>query len=117
ASGADYLILRTSWVLGAHGSNFAKTILRFAAERDELRVVDDQFGAPTSAALIADVSAQLVRRFAGQEGKPFPFGLYHLAAAGETSWHEYACFVVDEALRSGKKMRTTPERVLAVPSS
>lgn len=116
-SGADYLILRTSWVLGAHGSNFAKTILRFAAERDELRVVNDQFGAPTSAALIADVSAQLVRRLAGEEGKTFPFGLYHLAAAGETNWHEYACFVVEEALRGGKQMNATPERILAVPAS
>ncbi|MCW3695219.1 MULTISPECIES: dTDP-4-dehydrorhamnose reductase [Burkholderia] len=90
---AKHLILRTSWVVGAHGSNFLKTILRLARERDQLRIVADQTGAPTSAALIADVTAHLVARyFADREH--FAFGTYHLAASGETNWCEYACHVV-----------------------
>ncbi len=80
---APALILRTCWVAGAHGANFARTMLRLGAERDSLRVVADQFGAPTTAALIADVTAQVVARYwlAGNRAA-FPAGLYHLAAAG-----------------------------------
>ncbi|MGE5385897.1 MAG: dTDP-4-dehydrorhamnose reductase [Betaproteobacteria bacterium] len=104
-SGARHVILRTSWVMGAHGSNFVKTILRLAAERESLSVVADQFGAPTSAALLADVTAQLIGR-AGREGADdFPFGLYHVTASGETSWHDYACHVVDYAERMGRPLK------------
>lgn len=116
-SGAKHIILRTSWVFGAHGNNFAKTMLRLAAERDELRVVNDQFGAPTSAALIADVSAHLVRQASLQGMSDFPFGLYHLAAAGATNWHEYASFVIHEATLVGRKLRTTTDRITPVAAS
>ena len=66
ASGADHLIFRTSWVFGAHGANFAKTMLRLAAEREGLKIVADQFGAPTSAALLADVTAQVLGQYKRQ---------------------------------------------------
>ena len=93
SSGVPHLILRTSWVVGAHGTNFAKTMLRLATTRDTLRVVADQIGAPTSTALISEVTAQLLRRLAADGTSDFPFGTYHLAAGGETSWHAYAQFV------------------------
>lgn len=112
-----HVVLRTSWVVGAHGRNFAKTMLRLAAERDELKVVADQCGAPTSAALLADVTAHLVRQILREGHEAFPFGLYHLSAAGETSWHEYARFVIAEAIKAGKAMKATPERVLPIPTS
>ncbi len=114
ASGARYIILRTSWVVGANGSNFVKTILRLAAECESLSVVDDQFGAPTSAALLADVTAQLIGR-AGREGvDDFPFGLYHLTASGETTWHDYACHVVNSARRAGRPLKLQTSDIRAV---
>lgn len=112
-----HVILRTSWVVGAHGGNFAKTMLRLAADRDELKVVADQFGAPTSAALLADVTAHLARQIQRDGATAFPFGTYHLAAGGETSWHEYARFVIGEAVKAGKAIKATPERVLPIPAS
>lgn len=112
-----HLILRTSWVVGAHGGNFAKTMLRLAAERDELKVVADQVGAPTSAALLADVTAHLARQWQREGRTGFPFGVYHLAASGETSWHAYAQFVIAQAIQAGKTMKTTPDRVLPIPAS
>ena len=106
-----HLILRTSWVVGAHGGNFAKTMLRLAGERDRLTVVADQFGAPTAAALLADLSAHLVRQHARSRDADFPYGTYHVAAAGETSWHGYAQFVIGEALAAGKALKTTVDAV------
>lgn len=106
-----HLILRTSWVIGAHGGNFAKTMLRLAAERDRLTVVADQFGAPTSAALLADLSAMLVRQHQRDGGKDFPYGIYHTAATGETTWYDYARFVIAEAQAAGKPLKTTPDAV------
>ncbi|HEP6427277.1 dTDP-4-dehydrorhamnose reductase [Burkholderia cenocepacia] len=101
---ASHLILRTSWVVGAHGGNFLKTILRLARERDQLRIVADQIGAPTSAALIADVTAQMIARyFADREH--FAFGTYHLAASGETNWCEYARHVVELAEARGIELK------------
>ena len=111
ASGARYLIFRTSWVYGAHGGNFAKTILRLAGEREELKVVADQFGAPTSAALIADVTAQVVGDYNRRAAGDFPLGLYHLAASGVTQWQEYACAVVQAAYNSGKALKLRMERI------
>lgn len=113
ASGADALILRTSWVVGAHGGNFAKTMLRLAAQRDSLNVVADQFGAPTSAALLADVTAQLVRQI-GRERGAFPFGLYHLTAGGETNWCDYARYVIGAARAAGQPLLASPETVHAI---
>jgi len=112
-----HVILRTSWVVGAHGGNFAKTMLRLAGDRDELKVVADQFGAPTSASLIADVTAHIARQMLRDGTDGFPFGVYHLAAAGETSWHAYAQYVIGEAIGMGKALKATPERVLPIPAS
>lgn len=117
ASGAQHLIFRTSWVVGAHGSNFAKTILRLAVERESLNVVADQHGAPTSAAFLADVTAQLVRQRQREGDGNFPFGLYHLVASGETSWCDYARFLVTEALALGKSLKLSPDSIRAIPSS
>jgi len=114
AAGCAYLILRTSWVYGARGGNFAKTMLRLAQERDNLSVIDDQIGAPTGADLLADVTAHAIR-VARQ--RPELSGLYHLAAAGETSWHGYAGFVLDHAQRAGVPLKVAPDAIKAVPSS
>jgi dTDP-4-dehydrorhamnose reductase len=114
ARAPKHLVFRTSWVYAARGANFAKTMLRLAAERDELRVIDDQIGAPTGAELLADVTAHAVR--AARE-QPQLAGLYHLTAAGETSWHAYARFVIGEARRAGRPLRTAAERIEAIPTS
>jgi dTDP-4-dehydrorhamnose reductase len=111
AANPRHLILRTSWVVGAHGGNFAKTMLRLAGEREKLTVVADQFGAPTPAALLADVSAHLVREHARARGVGFPYGTYHVAAGGETSWHGYAQFVIGEALAAGKTLKATVDAI------
>ena len=116
ASGAGHLILRTSWVVGAHGGNFAKTMLRLAGERDSLNVVADQFGAPTSAALLADVTAHLLRQYQ-QGGMDFPFGTYHLAAGGETHWCDYARYVVGRAIAAGKPLKAKPENIRAITTA
>lgn len=94
-SGARYLILRTSWVFGLHGANFLKTMLRLGHERDELRVIDDQVGAPTWTRHLADVSAQILCR------KESSQGIYHLTSAGATSWHGYAEAIFDAGLQQG----------------
>ena len=94
ASGCQYLMFRTSWVYAARGGNFARTMLRLAQERERLTVIDDQQGAPTGADLIADVSAHAIRAALQQ---PALGGLYHLVAAGQTSWHGYARHVIDRA--------------------
>ncbi|MBU1363477.1 MAG: dTDP-4-dehydrorhamnose reductase [Gammaproteobacteria bacterium] len=117
ASGADCLIFRTSWVFGAHGANFAKTMLRLAAERDGLKIVADQFGAPTSAALLADVTAQVLGRYQREGRAGFPFGLYHLAAGGCTTWHEYAQTVVRAPLAAGKPLKLTADDILPITTA
>jgi dTDP-4-dehydrorhamnose reductase len=94
AVGLPHLILRTSWVYGAYGKNFLKTILRLAAERDALRIVADQFGAPTSSESIADGVVQLIDIWDSQQGNQT--GTYHLTNAGSTSWHGFSCEVVNE---------------------
>lgn len=91
ASGARHAILRTAWVYAAHGGNFLLTMLRLAGERDELRVVADQAGAPTPAKWIAQATAAILRR-----GIPAP-GTWHLTAGGETSWHGFAEAIVEDA--------------------
>ena len=113
-----HLIFRTSWVYAARGGNFAKTMLRLAAERDALTVIDDQIGAPTGAELLADVTALALRqvRAAGADGQGLA-GLYHLAAAGETSWHGYARFVIDFAQSKGVALKAAGDAIQAVPSS
>lgn len=105
AACAKYLIFRTSWVYAARGGNFAKTMLRLAAERERLTVIDDQHGAPTGADLIADVTAHAIRTVMHQAELA---GIYHLVAAGETTWHGYASHVVAQA------RLIQPERALQV---
>jgi dTDP-4-dehydrorhamnose reductase len=100
-SGCKYLIFRTSWVYGARGNNFAKTMLRLARERETLNVISDQFGAPTGADLIADITALAVRQVLE---RPELSGLYHLAAGGEVSWYGYASHVIDFAQANGEQL-------------
>lgn len=116
ASGAKHVILRTCWVVGAHGGNFAKTMLRLAKERERLTVVADQFGVPTSAALLADVSAHIVRQVCLQANGGALAGVYHAAASGSSNWHEYACYVIERARAAGHAIHVAPEAVLPIGS-
>ena len=109
ASGVRHAILRTAWVYAAHGRNFLLTMLRLANERDELRVVADQIGAPTPAAWIADATAEIIRRGV------MASGTWHLVADGETSWHGFAEAIVDEAHALGLIARKP--RVVAIPTA
>ncbi|MFN3377578.1 MAG: dTDP-4-dehydrorhamnose reductase [Burkholderiaceae bacterium] len=113
-SGCQHLILRTQWVYGAHGGNFARTMLRLARERERLTVVDDQFGAPTGADLIADVTAHALRQVlaTGQGG-----GTYHLAAAGVTTWHGYATHLIETARRRWPDAGWRVQSIDPVPTS
>jgi dTDP-4-dehydrorhamnose reductase len=114
-AGPAHLIFRTSWVYAARGGNFAKTMLRLAKERDQLKVVADQHGAPTSAELIADVTAlALYRALQAGDAAQSLSGTYHLAAAGETSWHGYAQHVIAAARARGVALKAAPEAVLPI---
>ena len=111
---AQHLIFRTSWVYAARGANFAKTMLRLAQEREQLKVIDDQLGAPTGAELLADVTAHALRTVGGRSDLA---GLYHLVASGETSWHAYARFVINYARQAGVATRVSADAIEAIPSS
>jgi len=110
-SGCAHLIFRTSWVYAARGNNFAKTMLRLATERDSLNVIDDQFGTPTGADLLADVTAHSIRAMSLQ---PELGGIYHLAAGGETTWCRYARFVLEQAQAAGVELKVHPAQVGAI---
>ncbi|MND32677.1 dTDP-4-dehydrorhamnose reductase [compost metagenome] len=110
-SGCRHLIFRTSWVYGTRGNNFAKVMLRLAAERQKLQVVSDQVGAPTGAELIADVTAHALKAAAAGS---IDAGIYHLAAGGEVSWHGYACHVIETARALGMQLQV--ETVEEIPS-
>jgi dTDP-4-dehydrorhamnose reductase len=114
ASGCKHLIFRTSWVYAARGNNFAKTMLKLAQTRDALNVINDQFGAPTGADLLADVTAHAIRVVLQ---RPEVSGLYHLVASGETTWHEYANVVIDFARQAGVDVKVAAEAVQAVPTT
>lgn len=114
AVGCRHLIFRTSWVYATRGGNFPKTMLRLAQERDSLNVIDDQFGAPTSAELLADVTAHAIRTARSRSELS---GLYHLVAGGHTSWHAYASFVIDFARQAGVEIKVTPDAIQPVPTS
>lgn len=113
-SGCRYLIFRTSWVYGARGGNFAKTMLRLAAERDRLTVINDQVGAPTGADLLADVTAHAIRTV---QHHPELAGLYHLVASGETTWYDYARFVIHFARDAGMDIKVADDAIVPVPTS
>ncbi|WP_374265762.1 dTDP-4-dehydrorhamnose reductase [Zoogloea sp.] len=114
ASGCRHLIFRTSWVYAARGGNFAKTMLKLAAERDVLTIIDDQHGAPTGAELLADVTAHAARMTLAN---PDLAGTYHLAAGGETTWHGYARHVIEFARAKGQPIKVAPDAVRPVPTS
>ena len=108
AGHTQHLIVRTSWVYGARGGNFAKTMLRLAKQGTPLKVIDDQIGAPTGADLLADVCALMLVRARTQ---PDLAGLYHCAAAGQTSWHGYAQFVLEQAAALGHQLQVQASAV------
>ncbi len=110
----QHLILRTSWVYAARGGNFAKTMLRLAQERERLTVIDDQFGAPTGAELLADVTAHAIRQL---RQRPEDAGLYHLVASGETNWHAYAKYVLAQARLLQPALLIKASEVVPVPST
>ncbi|GAB3371846.1 dTDP-4-dehydrorhamnose reductase [Massilia agri] len=117
ASGVRHLILRTGWVFG-RGQNFAHTILSLARERERIKVVADQFGAPTAAELLADVTALALYRIAAMgAGADALSGTYHVAAGGRTSWHAYARHLVAEATAAGAPLRATPEGILPIATA
>lgn len=111
ASGCKYLIFRTSWVYAARGNNFIRTMLHLAKEKEELSVVNDQFGAPTGAELIADVTA-----FAINQPQNISSGIYHLSASGETTWYEYANYIFELARESGCNIKIGPDGVIPITS-
>lgn len=113
-AGCKHLIFRTSWVYASRGANFVKTMLRLAAERDQLSVINDQIGAPTGADLLADVTAhclQLARQ------RPEVSGIFHLASGGRTTWYDYACFAIEFARRAGKNIKVSLEMIRPIPTS
>jgi dTDP-4-dehydrorhamnose reductase len=116
ASGCKHLIFRTSWVYAARGGNFAKTMLRLAAERERLTVIDDQHGAPTGADLIADVTAHAIRQVMDNSA-PTLAGIYHLVATGETSWHGYASHVIAQARLIQPQQSLKVTEVAPVPTT
>jgi dTDP-4-dehydrorhamnose reductase len=111
-----HLILRTSWVYAAHGSNFAKTMLKLAQERERLTVIDDQWGAPTGAELLADVTTTAISQIR-RAGNDALAGLYHLAAGGETTWHLYASYVIGRAQALRPDLPWAVQDIAPVPSS
>jgi dTDP-4-dehydrorhamnose reductase len=112
-SRCNALIFRTSWVFSAHGNNFIKTILRLAKEKNGLNIVADQFGAPTSAELIADVTALAIAGYgSGRIGN----GIYHLTASGETNWHRFACHIIDRARTNGLPLQLDVSQIRAIPT-
>jgi dTDP-4-dehydrorhamnose reductase len=124
ASGVDHIILRTSWVFGSRGQNFLKTMLRLAAERDDLRVVSDQFGAPTSARFLAQTVTQMLGRLGPEKAgnqeaadRAALTGLYHCSCSGRTSWYDYAKFAIELARRNGVKLKLPADKLIPIPSS
>lgn len=120
-SGCEALIFRTSWVYATRGSNFIKTMLRLAQEREQLNIINDQIGAPTSAALIADVTAHALKAYAEKSYGEETFtektallsGIYHLTAAGEVSWYDYASFIFEQARAHGVALKLQQVNAIA----
>lgn len=117
AASPRHLILRTSWVYARRGANFARTMLRLAAERAAFDVVADQRGAPTAAEMIADVTAIVARVLLADVAADRLAGVYHLAPAGETTWHGYARFMVERAGHNGWALKAKPEAIRPIPTS
>ena len=109
----QYAILRTSWVYG-EGGNFIRTILRLAKERETLKVIADQYGVPTSATWLAEVSLALVLDETSSIKGSFPSGIYHAVPKGETTWHALACYAVQAAIDAGAELKLRPEAIEAI---
>jgi dTDP-4-dehydrorhamnose reductase len=116
AANPRHVILRTSWVFSPRGKNFAKTILRLAAERESLEVVSDQFGAPSSAAMLAAATGHLIEWF-WRNDRNAAYGTYHLSGMGLTNWCEYARFVIKETLLLGISLKVRPEHVRPISAA
>ncbi len=116
---ARHLVLRTSWVMGVHGGNFLKTMLKLAAERDSLRVVGDQTGVPTPARMLAQLGWHALQHClnAEQRAAPAPWGLYHLVPRGETNWFEYACFAIGMAQARGWPLKAGPGNIQPITTA
>lgn len=111
-----HIILRTSWVFGSHGVNFLKTMLKLSQERDKLSIVSDQVGSPTSASLLADVTAEIAKQLF-EPGACQKYGTYHLVTEGETSWHGYAQMVVARANELGLKTKISHDAIQAIKTA
>lgn len=117
-SECNHVIFRTSWIFAARGANFVKTMIRLAREQKELKVVSDQIGVPTSAELIADLTALCLYQITCKKNSaPDATGIYHLTPEGKTSWHEFAQFVITESLRLGATFLAGPDNVVPIRTS
>jgi len=114
ATEATHLILRTSWVYGEHGNNFVKTILRIAAEKEELNIIDDQIGAPTSAEFIASATTKILNQLKGNS-IALKSGTYHLCCSGKTNWHGFASEIVRLATQNNTPL--TVKKIHPIPTS
>jgi len=110
-----HIILRTSWVFSSHGKNFLKKILKLIQEKSSLSIVSDQQGSPTSVDSIANATYKIVKTIL-QNSSFEDFGTYHLVSEGYTNWHQYACFITDEAIRLGLKTTITSKDITIIPS-
>jgi len=112
-----HLTFRTSWVVGPHGHNFIRTMLRLAGERETLRVVGDQFGAPTSAPMLAQVTASVLAEMIGLPKSDRRWGLYHLVCGGETTWHGFAQHIVGRGAAAGLPLKARPDTIVAITTA
>lgn len=117
ASCARHLVFRTSWVYSARGTNFVRTILRLAAERDSLNVVADQHGTPTAAGLLAAATVRALRPLASAPASDARWGVYHVTAIGDTTWHGFARHIVERARSLGMPLRVAPDAVRAITTA
>jgi dTDP-4-dehydrorhamnose reductase len=114
-SECNYITFRTSWVYSTSGKNFVKTIIKLAKEREEISVVNDQTGAPTSAALIADITSNCIYKISQQETYTHELaGTYHLTSTGGISWHDFAKFILTEIQKHGEHLKITSEKIIPI---
>ena len=113
---AKHIILRTSWVFGSHGVNFLKTMLKLSKQRDKLSVVADQYGSPTSARVLAESVAEIIKQLS-EPGSYRKYGTYHLVCKGHTSWHGYAQLVVETAAKIDSDIKINPEQIKPIKTS
>ncbi len=114
SSGCQYVILRTSWVYSAHGKNFVKTILNLAKNKKTIQIVNDQFGSPTSASLLAEATLAILQKYEFDKGE---FGLYHFAPKGITNWHEFATSIALNAKAKNIKLELDHKNIIGIQSA